>query len=511
MTPISIFKFQISNRERLHRNKKNPIIILYLLWIYVFLFIPFEVKGCTMILAGKDATADGSVLLAHNNDLSGNIAAMIQIIPASKSPAGEVITLKNGLRIPQAARTYRMLMMNCFYGFSEGDAVAVNEFQVAIAGGVALKGDLNLKAQEGDPLVITGVSGYIRYIALQRSKTARECVENIGKMYTKYGISYPSGVGVADPDEVWYIESGGGKCWAAQRVPDDSYLAVANGYRIGAIDFNDKNNFIFPPYLKKFTIKEGLWEPNKKKKNSFNFSKIFGGQKQAENNYYNARRVWRAQQLLTPSIKQDPYAFTHPVILKADQKITISHLIAILRDYYDGTHFDSSKKFSSQPEAVERAIGVFNTVHTDVIQLRKNLPPEIGAVIWAGVGSSLTTPYIPYYLGIKEIPLPYGIAGPQFDNKSAFWHFRTLTTLLELRFLELINEILPVWKSMETRIFSIQESMEKITLELYKKDKEAAKDFLTFYSNGLSLKALQIATELKEKIITKLAKNTNKF
>ena len=81
---------------------------------------------CTMVLVGKKASVDGSVLLAHNNDLPGNIASLIQVIPAARHTACEIISFRNGLQIPQAARTFRMLIMNCYYGFSEGDAVAVN-------------------------------------------------------------------------------------------------------------------------------------------------------------------------------------------------------------------------------------------------------------------------------------------------------------------------------------------------------------------------------------------------
>lgn len=458
-----------------------------------------------MILVGKEASADGSVLLAHNNDLPGNIAALIQIVPAQSHAPGDVITFKNGLQVPQAAHTVRMLMMNCYYGFAEGDAVAINQHQVAIAGGVALKGDRNQRAEKADPLVENGVSGYVRYIALQRARTARECVEIMGKMFSTYGISYPSGCGVADPKEIWYIEAGGGKCWVAQRVPDDAYMAVANGYRIGVVDFNDKKNFIYPSYLKSFTRKTGLWKPGE----PFHFARIFGGQKEKEKDYYNARRVWRMQQLLTPSLQQTPGAFTHPVMLKADREITIPRLIAVLRDYYRDTSFDISEDASAGTGLKERAIGVFNTVHSDVIQLRKNMPPEIGAVMWAGVSCSLTTPYIPYYLGTREIPSAYGIAGPEFDNKSAFWHFRILANFLELQFPVLIQEILPTWQSMEDRLFLLQEPVEKTALDLYKQDKEKAMDFLTFYSTGLSLKALDMAKQLVEKIRTQLAQTSN--
>lgn len=444
--------------------------------------------GCTMILAGKKTTNDGSVLLAHNNDLPGPIASLINILPARDYPPGAMIDFKNGLRIPQAAHTLRVLIMYCYYGFSEGDAVGINEFQVAIAGGVALKGDRNDNAEKVDPLIKSGVSGYVRYIALQRAKTARELVEMVGEMYSTYGISYPSGFGVADVNEVWYMEAGGGTCWAARRVPDNSYMAVANGYRIGKIDFDDKENFILPPHLKETVIKKGLWRPQPHG-GSFDFAAAFGGKKEKEKDYYNARRVHRIQQLLTPSLKQDAAGFRHPEILKPDKKLTIPQLITVLRDYYKDTTFDVSK---APPEGKkERFIGVFNTVHTDVIQLRGHLPADVGAVMWAGVGAAMTTPYIPYYFGVKEIPEPFQTAGPEFDENSAYWRFRGLTTRLEQGFPERLKDILGVWLDMEKRLFALQPAVEQTALTLYKKDKDAARDFLTFYSNGLALKTLE--------------------
>jgi dipeptidase len=475
---------------------------------FVFFIVTYShIFPCTLIMAGKDATADGSVLLAHNNDLPGHMASMIHIVPAAQHSPDDMIVFKNGLEVPQVPQTYRLLIMQCYYGFAEGDAKAVNRYRVAVAGGLSLKADRSDKARELDPLAEGGVTGYVRYIALQRAKTARQCVEIIGEMYSKYGIAYPSGVGAADPNDVWYIEAGGGRCWAAQRMPDDHYLAAANGYRIGDIDFNDKKNFIYPSYLKSYAVEKGLWKPGKKKKAAFNFARIFGGKTGAKNDYYNARRVWRAQRLLTPSLKQDPNVFVHPLTLKPDKKITIPQLIEVLRDYYQGTPFDISKSAASTSNGgrKERAIGVFNTIHASVIQLRGDLPPEIGAVLWGGLSSALTTPFIPYYYGIKEIPAAYQVAGPQFDERSAFWHFRSLTVLLEPRLSQLIGELLPVWQDLERRLFSMQAEVEKTALELYKKDKEQARDFLTVYSYGLSLKALEMAKELKLKLETKLA------
>jgi dipeptidase len=462
-----------------------------------FIIIPNPAFSCTMILAGQGTTADGSVLLAHNNDLPPTIASLIQIVEGGQHSKTDTLTLKNGLTIPQAPITYRMLMMNCYYGFSEGDAVAINQHMVAIAGGVSLKHDRNQRAKEADPLVKGGVSGHIRYIALQRSKTARECVEIIGEMYTKYGISYPSGVGVADPNEVWYIEAGGGKSWAAIKIPSDSYLVVANGYRIRHLDFKDQENYQFPACLETFVREKGLW---RSEKGPFDFSRAFGGASE-KGRHYNTRRVWRAQSLLTPSIKQRPDLDKYPLFLEPDRKINIKQLITILRDHYQDTLFDTYAIPSIPTElqkiqVKERAIGVFNTVHTDVIQLRLWMPPEVGAILWAGLGSAPATVYVPYYLGVNSLPKPYTTAGPEPDPGSAFWNFRALADKAVIKHPENIQKILPHLQKFETNLFFMQDTVEKIALALFKENRTQAKEFLTLYSRGLSLKALEIATQL---------------
>lgn len=491
--------------------KKKNFLFFGLFIFFLFLFFPHinsNINACTMILCGKNSTKDGSILLAHNNDLPENISSLIKIIPESKHKPEDKILFNNGLIIPQAKQTYRMLIMECYYGYSEGDAVAINQFQVSIAGGVSLKEDRNIKAREADPIIEAGVSGHIRYIALQRSKSARECVELIGKMYSKYGISYPSGVGVADPNEVWYIEAGGGKCWVAQRVPDNNYLVVANGYRIGNIDFNDRENFIFPSYLKNYTIRKGLWNPDK---GPLNFSKIFGRNRRIKNKFYNTRRVWRVQNLLTPSMPQPPGLSKYPFVLKPDKKITVKRLIGVLRDYYNKTQFNTMNKTSLSYKLKERSIGVFSTVHTDVIQLRSWMPAKIGAVLWGGLGSPLSTPYIPYYFGIKEVLKSFRSAENDFDCKSAYWNFKCLAMLIKSDSLKLINQVLLKWQEFEDSLFSLQSLVEEIVLKLYQNDEESAKDFLTLYSYGLSFEALNIAKKLKKELKTKIDKKVYNF
>ena len=212
-----------------------------------------------MIMVGKDATTDGSVLIAHNNDLTGTEISFCEKNPRKKYLPNDSIRFSNGLTIQSAPITYEWMVLRTRRGYIEGDAVAVNEHQVAIGGGVSLISDRNLKARIADPMILKGLPGGVRYIALQQTKTARQCVELIGDLYNKYGVAYPSGVSIADPNEIWYLETGGGSTWAAIRVPDSCYWVQANGYRIGNINIDDTANIITSPALLDFCKKKGLY------------------------------------------------------------------------------------------------------------------------------------------------------------------------------------------------------------------------------------------------------------
>lgn len=447
-----------------------------------------------MILAGKNATADGSVLSAHNNDLNGNEASCLQRLSGQENV---------GLQIP-----HKCLALRIYSGFAQGDAIAVNEHQVCITGGVALEGDRNEKAKIADPLVKNGIAGGGRYEALRRSKTARHCVELIGQLYTQYGVSYTCGVGIADPNEAWYMESGGGYTWVAIRIPDDSYWLGANGYRIGEVADRGSKEVISSPKLLEFSEKSGLWNPGK---GPFNFAEAFGGGRlnKPGQEFHDTHRVWNGIRHLSPSLKLDPNSKVFPMFLAPDEKITIQQLISILRDQYQETHYALYPP--EGPGSVERPISVPNCVHTDVVQLRNLLPASIGAVLWAGLGSATTTVYIPYYFGIREIPDPYQTAGPEYNPESAFWAYKTLSTLVTPYYTKLINYVLPAWQEFECMELALQPSVEKVAIDLYQIDKALAENFLTVYSNGLSLKALNMANRIADKLRSEIAKSSYKW
>ncbi len=447
--------------------------------------------GCFMIMAGKDATVDGSVLIAHNNDLTGAEASLVEKTAAADHSSQCRISFPTGLEIPQAAHTFSMLVLRIHTGYAQGDAIAINEHQVAIGGGVALRADRNERAAQADPLVKRGLTGGIRYAALQRCRTARECVEWIGAMYTEHGVSYPSGVAIADPNEIWYLEAGGGRSWAAVRIPDDAVWVQANAYRIGEIDPRNDANTLASPGLLDFAEEQGLWNPDD---GPFHFARAFGKESLLPDDAgSNRTRVWRGIRLVDRAQELTCVTRDLPLFLVPDEKLTVDRLIEILRDRYDGVAAEIEAT-SGRPQ---RPIATSRTVHTDVVQLRSWLPADIGAVLWLGLSASSCTTYLPFYFGIDRVPDPFSIAGATYQPDSAFWRFRSITNLVTPYFDHVINDVREVTDAFESRIFAARSRFEAEAIRVHATNPQEARRLLTDATSAHAAACLEMARKLE--------------
>ncbi len=461
---------------------------------------------CYMILTGRNATENGHTLCAHNNDLQGHHAALFEFLPARRHEKGSTITVSEHLTLPQVPETYACSILKVWRGYMEGDAVAVNEHQVAVAGGVDLGYDRSVEAEVLDPLNPKGISGATRYIALQRSRTARECVEWIGRLYNECGISYTCGVGIADTRESWYIEAGGGSCWLAVRVPDDAFMVQSNGYRIGAFDPTDTENVICSP---------GLVERLKKSKRArteegFDFAGVFGGRMREVKGieYLNARRLWGALRRFNPSANFDPLSQSFPLFVRPEKKLSVQDLMGALRDRFEGTEYDAFPAeggFGSH-----RPIGVPSCVHSNVIELRSGMPADVGAVLWGLLGSPHTSPYIPLHLGVKTLPTPYMTASPEYDAHCAFWAFRKLTNLVMVNFRELFPLVSAEWQALEKEAFSLKPDLEETALKTWASDPGRARHMLGLFADSFARRALEKADVLAELLNTEIARGIHR-
>jgi dipeptidase len=457
----------------------------------------YSQKQCTSIIVGKKATADASVLLGHNEDW-GNILKPLCYVPREKHDPGDIFQLKDGQKIPQIEETYAFI-------WPAAECNGINEHQVAIADDTGSCRKELFQNERGLDL-----EEFVK-LALQRSKTAREAVENMGKLIEKYGYRSYNGkwgdiFSIADAHEGWWMEVAIGGLWVAQRVPDDGFVVLANRFRIGAIDLKDNSRYLCAENLISYATERGWYDAEK---GPFNFSQIYGELRKGRE-FYNSRREWRGNCLLAGQKFSEE---TNPLIVTAAKKITPQDIMHVFRDHYEGTQYDLTEGYTkgSPHHTSERVICTIYTDASTVAQLRDWLPPEIGGVLWLAVGTPCSSVYIPYYLACHGFPQPYSFVTKGYDGNNAFWIFNSLENLVDRYYakkmkkgvgeLRAIDYVSGCWNEFEEKEFALQEAVEKTALELYKKDKSLARSFLSMYSNSLAIqaytKALNLGDELR--------------
>ena len=200
-------------------------------------FVAAQDYNCFSVIAGRQATVDGSVLMAHNEDDSGEQMLNIYVAPATD-------------------RSLRYIW--CEFPGMEVSDVFMNQFGVSIA-----SNGCPSREDKGE-ILGEGVLYEIRVSVAKYARTAREAVAIIGSMVETFGYK---GSGrsyiVADPTEGWVISVVKGRHWVAQRVPDDKVMTIPNYYVIGAVDLDDENNFAGSDDLVEYAISRGWYDPAK--------------------------------------------------------------------------------------------------------------------------------------------------------------------------------------------------------------------------------------------------------
>ena len=198
--------------------------IAALLLLSTFNFQLSTLQACTNFLVGKNASVDGSTMISYAADSYG-MFGFLHFAPAQDWPEGAMREVKDWDTgrpqgaIPQVAHTYSVV----------GN---MNEHQVTI-------GETTWGGRE-ELWDTVGIDyGSLIYIALERSKTAREAIEWFITLVNEYGYaSEGESFSFGDPNEIWIMDLIGkgkgqkGANWVAVRIPDDAISAHANQSRI---------------------------------------------------------------------------------------------------------------------------------------------------------------------------------------------------------------------------------------------------------------------------------------
>lgn len=459
--------------------------------------------NCFSVIVGKNASADGSVLFAHNEDDYGKQIVNYYKVPKIKHSADETITLSNGAVIPQVEETFGFLWFE-MPGMVFSDSY-INEW------GVAISSDACASREHNPELTSGGIKYWLRRLVAERAKNVKHGVQIAGKLISELGYAASGRTYlIADSNEGWMLSAVNGKHWVAQRIPDDMVVVIPNYYTIGAVDLADTNNFLGSPDLIDYAVQNGWYVPETD--GAFHFARAYSSPGNLKNNG-NVHRMWGGVNLLADKnyrLDDDfPFAF------RPKNKVTVQDLMAVLRDHYVGTELDKTDGYQlGNPYKLNGStICASSTQYGFVAQLRNWLPVEIGTVIWLAQYRPDSQAFIPWYLGIDAIPAGYAYGDYQtaldqhFDpptnihertDTHAYWAFVRLAEKVDSDYGILIPNVREKWDPIEKRLFLDQHGFEKKATGIYKNDRKDAKHLLTEYTKGWAEKIWKIARELEK-------------
>ena len=460
-----------------------------------------EAEACTNFIVGKKASVDGSVMCSYSADDYGMFQNLCHF-PAGKHAKGEMRkiydwdTNKYHGEIPEAAETYNVI----------GN---INEWQVTIA-----ETTYGGREEMADS---TGIMDYgsLIYVALQRSKTAREAIKVMTTLANTYGYnSEGETFTICDPNEAWIMEMMGkgagskGAVWVALRIPDDAICAHANQSRIGKFNMKDKKNVMYAKDVVSFARSKGWFQG---KDADFSWKMAYAEPDFSGRRFCDARawamlnHFYDMSPYLDWALGKNPDAQDMPLWVVPNKKVSVQDVENVMRDHYEGTPLsvadgsdigggiwempyrptplmykvDGKQYFNERPVSTQQSGFVF------VSQMRSWLPREIGGVFWFANDDANMAAFTPVYCSMTERPECYntpGVDALHFSKKNAYWVCNMTSNMVYPRYSLMFPTLKEVRDSLDNSYFAAQAGVEKKAQELYAQNPQAAVKYLNDYS-----------------------------
>ena len=481
-----------------------------------------EAEACSNFIVGKKASVDGSVMCSYSADDYGMFQYLCHY-PAAKHAKGEMRKIfdwdsnKYYGEIPEAAETYNVI----------GN---INEWQVTI-------GETTYGGRE-EMVDSTGIMDYgsLIYVALQRSKSAREAIKVMTTLANTYG--YNSGgetFTICDPNEAWIMEMMGkgagskGAVWVALRIPDDAICAHANQSRIGKFNMKDKKNVMYAKDVVSFARSKGWF---KGKDADFSWKMAYAKPDFSGRRFCDARawamlnHFYDMSPYLDWALGKNPDAQDMPLWVVPNKKVSVQDVENVMRDHYEGTPLsvadgsdigggiwempyrptplmykvDGKQYFNERPVSTQQSGFVF------VSQMRSWLPREIGGVFWFANDDANMAAFTPVYCSMTERPECYNTPGADalhFSKKNAYWVCNMTSNMVYPRYSLMFPTLKEVRDSLDNSYFAAQAGVEKKAQELYAQNPQAAVKYLNDYSVEKAQQMLARWNQLFEFMVVK--------
>ena len=414
---------------------------------------------CTTILVGKNASYDGSTLVARNEDSSNGVfePKRMRVVHPDEQPRVYTSVLSHlTVELPDNPMRYTSVP-DVVPGHGIWAEAGFNELNVGMSATETLT--TNERVRGADPLVDyvpakgnEGEDGYVPAqpgglgeedmvtLVLPYAKSARDGVRILGDLLERYGTYENNGIAFSDVDEIWWLETIGGHHWMARRVPDDAYVVMPNQLGIDAFDLEDafgaQENYLCSSDLREFIRDNHL---DLSLDGCLNPRDAFGSHDDADH-VYNTPRAWFMLRHLNPNTwvwdgpaaDYGPRSDDLPWCMVPERKLTPEDVKYVLSSHYQGTPFDPYASYGDKSmKGAYRSIGINRNDFMALIQMRPDVPEDIRAVEWIAYASNAFNTMVPFYANVERTPAYLACTTGEVSTDSFYWVSRMIAAMAD--------------------------------------------------------------------------------
>ena len=444
--------------------------------------------GCTTLIAGRETTENGYVLVAHNEDEGGRFVVYHGMLPERDwdltDPAQAYLPAEEGHaavpQIPHTFRCYWVENVNPERGASSSD-MFLNQNGVLVTSNSAQssKPDMN------DPTLVKdgGIAYNLRRAVGERAESARHGVQIALSLLAEYGYA-PGGRSytIADKNEAWNIQAVHGHYYVAARVPDNAVMVLPNHLSIHTLtdfpvslaldhenpvvpmeaDFSE-GAYLYPDDLIPNAIAHGWYTPREDGRiDDFDFAYVYQAP-ECWKALYNINRHARGVQLVlgkdSLDLPEDPLAELHgdadknfyPFCVCPEETVPVERCAEILCQHFEAFPEIKTELGPGKSPHLRRGFILCYGGSTESFIAQFEDDP-MRTTLWTAFGRSCHQPWIPLHPlnGIPETLEPLGDASERMRTHlehhpertcwrdNAWWQsFRRFQELADMQFCDI--------------------------------------------------------------------------
>ncbi len=401
--------------------------------------------SCTTILVGRQASNDGSTMIARTDDGHFDVKKMIVVTPENQPRKYKSVLSHVEIELPDDPMRYTACP-SVDPARGTWAATGINAANVGMTATETITS--NPRVLSADPLAeydkdadVPGGIGEedIVVLVLPYIRSAREGVLRLGALLEQYGTYESNGIAFNDENEVWWLETIGGHHWMARRVPDDVVAINPNQFGMDTFDledaFGEQREHLCSADLQEF-IEENDLDLNQS--GVFNPRDVFGSRTDMDH-IYNTPRAWFMGRYLAPfsyswegpGAEFTPESDDIPWCLVPDRKVAVEDVKYMLSSHYQGTDFDPYIARDTGKRGIYRPIGINRTGVTAVCQIRPGAPEAVKGLEWVCFGSTTFDALLPVYTNVGKLPDYLSRVELSASTENFYWGSRLIGALAD--------------------------------------------------------------------------------